>query len=767
MSDFASDNLTSSIITSEHSLAGVSLAGQKALSLDAAVSRWLGGRLEGQTPARPTRPYAQNEWVYACIEAIMTAAGSIQLMLSTATDEIVESGPQYDALFRNPAMSFEKFLTETVGFYALDRTVYWLFDRPTNPTQVLVVGKRQLKPVVRRGVLAGWYLLHEDGAQEAVLLDEVYPIAGFNPYAISPLAGVGPADVAKLAISSAYQAALLNESALANGGKLGPLITVPGSMTEDEKRFIISQFEARHGGPGNAGRPVLATGGADVKTMAQTMADLQMLEMRQFDGRVIAMVQGVPPEVIGMASEAQYSHGPAQQRFIANCVAPLLTAIAGHITMGLLPRFTAKAQGLALKEARTYAGRASSLKARPDFRQAKRKALAAGRELYAWFAVEDHPAMQALRREIAKEAVELLKAGLTLNSIIDANDLPYEHVAWGDEWWIPMGQVPARYILEGGIEAVTGGSLPEGDGEETPPEKNLHHEDTKEEEESEKAYHAKAALLWQKYAASWQPIERDYVAFLRLFFVKQGTQLKHKLRAAWQANPPAPQRDLKAGDELIQRVVFDLRIEDGKLKLINRTFFERAAKLGIRQALTEAGQAETAVETTTPALERSAGVRRKLLISSERVAGVNQTTRAAVARTLREGLAGGEDLQKLTTRIDGVLGETRARALRIARTQTAGAISTGRHEGFKAAGLKGKAWITSGDDHVRATHKQAGAQYRQGIAADQPFIVGGASLMYPGDPSGPAAEIVNCRCLEIARAIAEADGKEFAFLGER
>jgi hypothetical protein len=29
---------------------------------------------------------------------------------------------------------------------------------------------------------------------------------------------------------------------------------------------------------------------------------------------------------------------------------------------------------------------------------------------------------------------------------------------------------------------------------------------------------------------------------------------------------------------------------------------------------------------------------------------------------------------------------------------------------------------------------------------DEPFTVGGASLMYPGDPAGPAEEVINCRC---------------------
>ena len=55
-----------------------------------------------------------------------------------------------------------------------------------------------------------------------------------------------------------------------------------------------------------------------------------------------------------------------------------------------------------------------------------------------------------------------------------------------------------------------------------------------------------------------------------------------------------------------------------------------------------------------------------------------------------------------------------------------------------------KEWIASFDDRTRSTHSEAGAS--DPIPYNEPFMVGGSFLMYPGDPSGPAAEVVNCRC---------------------
>ena len=129
-----------------------------------------------------------------------------------------------------------------------------------------------------------------------------------------------------------------------------------------------------------------------------------------------------------------------------------------------------------------------------------------------------------------------------------------------------------------------------------------------------------------------------------------------------------------------------------------------------------------------------------------------------VARQLRTGLEAGEGLNELTARIKKTLGSNRARALRIARTSTAGAVGSGRHAGMKEAGVELKAWITSGDTDVRDAHVAAGRQYAEGIPLDTPFIVDNESLMYPGDPAGSAANIINCRCLDVARRAA---GKSF------
>jgi hypothetical protein len=54
-----------------------------------------------------------------------------------------------------------------------------------------------------------------------------------------------------------------------------------------------------------------------------------------------------------------------------------------------------------------------------------------------------------------------------------------------------------------------------------------------------------------------------------------------------------------------------------------------------------------------------------------------------------------------------------------------------------------KEWIASFDDRVRDTHSDADGQI---VDQNAPFLVGGSQMMFPGDPSAPASEVINCRC---------------------
>ncbi|MBW8017073.1 MAG: phage portal protein [Planctomycetes bacterium] len=747
-----------------------------------------GAQGTGSSSSRPTRPYAQSELVYACVNKLVDAISGLPLILSTIDNKIVESGPAYDFLFNNPKMKYEDLINQVVGHYALTRDVFIVFTEMNGlqPTEMMVVSGMQMHAITHNrradGTLVGWEFRGVNGERATFKECEVYQIKNFNPY--SRFHGLGPVTAARLAISQSYQASLLNESALANGASLGTVLTAPGKVDPDQARFLLDQFDTRHAGAGKAKRTALIAGGMDIKQTASKLADIEMTKLKDMNDKRICTTFNVPPAVVGLETEAQYSGGPAQRDFVCNSVTPLARVIAGHLTNMISGMFQTGTRAVELKDCKTVLLRNYPLVRRQSYRAAHLKAVQRQSRLFFWFNTDAHPVIQEMQNEKTEKVLNYKEAGVTLNNLIEVYDLPFDDdQPWGKEHWVSMGLVPASYILEAGPEGITGPDAPEGEDDDpdddeggdedsksiadkyasklrklfAPPEskdedgksdikkivKLLTQPQTKDDERAKLRF-------WKNWVISWAGIEREYKGALWSYFQRQQRLLIAALKKALKEAKSVT----KDKDEIIARVVFDLHAENKKLKVINQVFFGKASELGIRQTLTEGGVTGDQLDAVVEQVKLRPAVRRALRISSQKITKTNKTTRKMIADQLTEGLENGEDLNQLTDRIKTQLGSNRARHLKIARTHTSGAVSAGRQEGMKAVGGELKSWITSRDDHVRDAHKSAEAKYDKGIPITEHFDVGGEMLMYPGDPSASAKNIMNCRCLHIMMAAA-------------
>lgn len=60
-----------------------------------------------------------------------------------------------------------------------------------------------------------------------------------------------------------------------------------------------------------------------------------------------------------------------------------------------------------------------------------------------------------------------------------------------------------------------------------------------------------------------------------------------------------------------------------------------------------------------------------------------------------------------------------------------------------------KAWVFVSDERTREDH--AAMDSGDYIPLDEDFDVGGEAMEYPGDPSGSAENVINCRCSVVRR----------------
>lgn len=110
----------------------------------------------------------------------------------------------------------------------------------------------------------------------------------------------------------------------------------------------------------------------------------------------------------------------------------------------------------------------------------------------------------------------------------------------------------------------------------------------------------------------------------------------------------------------------------------------------------------------------------------------------AVVHHFIEGLRSGADPGELV----------RSTSILVARTNVIQAYNGGAFKGvnYGANPDATKTWLSLRDDRVRPTHKVADGQT---VALTAKFHVGGFTADYPGDPSLPASEACNCRCVLI------------------
>ena len=84
------------------------------------------------------------------------------------------------------------------------------------------------------------------------------------------------------------------------------------------------------------------------------------------------------------------------------------------------------------------------------------------------------------------------------------------------------------------------------------------------------------------------------------------------------------------------------------------------------------------------------------------------------------------------------------RAETVAQTASTGVFSHGSLDAYSETGVPKKGWLAVMDRDTRETHAAA---HGQEVAINESFVVGGASLRFPGDPFGPPGETINCRCV--------------------
>lgn len=196
------------------------------------------------------------------------------------------------------------------------------------------------------------------------------------------------------------------------------------------------------------------------------------------------------------------------------------------------------------------------------------------------------------------------------------------------------------------------------------------------------------------------------------------------------ARDDGPELDGFPGDNVWQRAM------DNHIRPVTRRLFDNAYYRIVNARENRQARRDRADSFTTSLGQRLAGFR----------TAVWERLRRAVGR----GREAGETPEQLRARVAElmVLEEWDGQVMTMTRTETMAALNAGAFAGaFDEQERTGepweKRWQATDDQRVRHNHRQADGQIRP---LHDPFDVGGQPLQFPGDPLGPAGEVINCRC---------------------
>lgn len=133
-----------------------------------------------------------------------------------------------------------------------------------------------------------------------------------------------------------------------------------------------------------------------------------------------------------------------------------------------------------------------------------------------------------------------------------------------------------------------------------------------------------------------------------------------------------------------------------------------------------------------------------LAVLNEKGKGITRTTAERIAVIVQQALSEGLGVDDVARRIQDEFDSFRAsRSRTIAVTNVTAGFEAGQYAAFRRAGIRATRWLSERDLRVRPTHYAADAQEQP---LNTPFQVGRALLLHPGDPAGPADEVIGCRC---------------------
>ena len=375
--------------------------------------------------------YQQNAVVYRCVNEIAQGASAVPFKVFDGDIEL-DNHPIKDLLNRpSPQYAGVEFFQAVYSHLLLAGNSYILKTMVGNQPRELHIlrpDRMRIKPSKTRipdayeymlngKVVESWDADPETGASEIKHFKTWHPQDDY--YGLSPLSA-GAVDVDQHNMSAKH-----NYNLLANGARpSGAVIFKPKDesgmtvqLTEGQRQQLMSDLELRFNGTNNAGRTMLLEGDFDFKEMGLSPKDMDFIQMKNMTARDIALVFGVPSQLVGVPDNQTYNNvSEARLALYEDTIIPLLKRVESDLNEWLGADFS------------------ENVNVRYD--------------------IDAIPAMAERRKKIYENVVQAVREGILSRN--EARErLGYEPVQGGDDVYISANLFPLGEPMESAQEQDT------------------------------------------------------------------------------------------------------------------------------------------------------------------------------------------------------------------------------------------------------------------------------------------------------------------------
>ena len=389
--------------------------------------------------------YQENAIVYRCINEIANNASRVNINLFRG-DQEVDNHPLLDLLYNpSPTQSQVEWFQGLYSYLLISGNNYMLSVGGDNTPPTELYNLRPDRIQIRTGQRAmpqsydymiGGQIVESYEVDQATGNSKIKHIKMFNP--LDDYYGMSPIQASSVDIHQHNLANKHNVNLLQNGARpSGAVIFKPKDETggnvqlsDNQRSQLQSDINSRFAGTGNAGRPMLLEGDFDWKEMGLSPKDMDFIQLKNMSAKDIALVYGVPSQLIGIPDAQTYSNfAEAKLALYNETIIPLLDKIQGDLNEWLVPQFNDEA-----------------LELRYD--------------------IDSIPAMAEQRRRVFESVTSGVKDGiLTRNEARE--QLGYEPIDGADSLLVPANLMPLNVATEETTEEDRGEDIPE---EEIPEE---------------------------------------------------------------------------------------------------------------------------------------------------------------------------------------------------------------------------------------------------------------------------------------------------------